>query len=270
MEERKNRSSPDLRKALARIAIEQDRRLNRAAVSVASALISHANLDTGRCDPGLDRLAKETRYGRHMVSKAINKLIGCGWLERIRHGGQRHTNKYLINWNALVAAGMDWEIEAGLRQPATPVAGSDVTDVQPATPVTSTRDSSLVNPRLQSHQNLEGNPEGKRASPKLKKNGFEVSGCTAQAKPHHPNAPSDPLKRAIQEAARKPTPESRAVARDRALGRLEQDLLSTSADCYTAALEKLTQETWDRATAAELKTRGEGCRVALEALEASQ
>lgn len=139
MTEKNSKATPDLRKALGRIAIEQDRRLTRSAVSVASALISHANLGTGRCDPGLDRLVAKTDYSQQTISKALNLIVDMGWIERLRHGGRHHQNRYLLNWNALIAAGKNWEERAGLRQPTTAsVRLQDDSKPQPTTRVPAT------------------------------------------------------------------------------------------------------------------------------------
>lgn len=245
-------------RVLAYVALSQDRELTRADVAVGAALVWHFNSRTGRCDPGIGRLCRETGYKRRAVFTSLRRLEARGYIGRARHGGGALTNAYTINWLALVEFAETWETcnirnvtpQTGARECTPPVHGSALTGARECTQTL--------------EETLEEKPKGKI------KNYSGVSGCTAQAKWNHPNAPRDPVQGAIRKAATKLTPESKTVARDKAMGRLEKDLLAKFPALYMAALDKLTQDIWDRATAAELKTRGAGCRVALEALEAGR
>ena len=73
--------------------------LSSAAHNVGAALIWHANRHTGRCDPGIETLARETQRDRSTVIRAIKELRRKGVLRRERRG--QRSNAYHIDWNRL-------------------------------------------------------------------------------------------------------------------------------------------------------------------------
>lgn len=65
---------------------------------VATALIEHFNRKTGRCDPGIERLAKLLGCCTRTVIRAIKRLEKVGVFRKTRHGGYSNRNKYEPNW----------------------------------------------------------------------------------------------------------------------------------------------------------------------------
>jgi len=73
--------------------------LSSAAHNVGATLIWHANHHTGRCDPGIETLARETQRDRSTVIRAIKELRREGVLGRERRG--QRSNAYHLDWNRL-------------------------------------------------------------------------------------------------------------------------------------------------------------------------
>jgi hypothetical protein len=68
---------------------------------VALALIEHFNRKTGRCDPGIDRLASLLDCCTRTVIRATSRLEKLGLFEKDRHGGYSNRNAYRPNWKRL-------------------------------------------------------------------------------------------------------------------------------------------------------------------------
>jgi hypothetical protein len=70
-----------------------------AECKVGVCLVWHANLGTGRCDPGIERIARETGISERHVKRAIKGLEE----KRLVEAGRRKntSNSYAINWRAL-------------------------------------------------------------------------------------------------------------------------------------------------------------------------
>lgn len=72
--------------------LENDRR-------VATVLIEHFNRKTGRCDPGLERLAALIGCSTRTVIRAISRLEKADIVRKDRHGGYSNRNSYEPNWS---------------------------------------------------------------------------------------------------------------------------------------------------------------------------
>ena len=81
--------------------------ISNGAKAIGSALIWHANSVTGRCDPGLQRLAFETGRCRQTVINAIAELRRKRVLKRQRRG--QSTNAYHLNWSFLATKFQEFE-----------------------------------------------------------------------------------------------------------------------------------------------------------------
>ena len=71
--------------------------LKRAGLAVLKALLfQFANVATGRCDPGYDRIAEVAGVARSTVAVALRRLEAAGLLERVRRqvGAVRYSNAY--------------------------------------------------------------------------------------------------------------------------------------------------------------------------------
>lgn len=65
---------------------------------VGVALIEHFNRKTGRCDPGIDRIAKLLGLCTRTIIRSTNKLQKMGLFSKVRHGGYSNRNSYQPNW----------------------------------------------------------------------------------------------------------------------------------------------------------------------------
>lgn len=54
---------------------------------IGTTLIEHFNRRTGRCDPGIERLAKLTNYSTRTVIRATRRLEAAALIRKVRHGG---------------------------------------------------------------------------------------------------------------------------------------------------------------------------------------
>ena len=71
--------------------------LKRAGLAVLKALLfQFADVATGRCDPGYDRIAEVAGVARSTVAVALRRLEAAGLLERVRRqvGAVRYSNAY--------------------------------------------------------------------------------------------------------------------------------------------------------------------------------
>ena len=65
---------------------------------VGAALLEHLNRRSGRCDPGLERIAGLLAVNTRTVMRALKRLEAAGLFKRIRHGGLMNRNRYVPNW----------------------------------------------------------------------------------------------------------------------------------------------------------------------------
>ncbi|HEV2630825.1 MAG TPA: helix-turn-helix domain-containing protein [Pseudolabrys sp.] len=76
---------------------------------VALALIEHFNRKTGRCDPGIQRIASLLDCCTRTVIRATNRLEKLGLFEKDRHGGYSNRNRYRPNWKRLAEHEAAWK-----------------------------------------------------------------------------------------------------------------------------------------------------------------
>jgi len=76
---------------------------------VALALIEHFNRKTGRCDPGIERIASLLDCCTRTVIRATNRLEKLGLFEKDRHGGFSNRNRYRPNWGRLAEHEAAWK-----------------------------------------------------------------------------------------------------------------------------------------------------------------
>lgn len=94
---------PKGKKGPARVALLMSLTLRPAARLVGAQLVDHHNLETGRCDPSIERLAQLTKMTVRSVSRALGQLEKAGLVERLTHGSYGHRNAYRLNWTGLGA-----------------------------------------------------------------------------------------------------------------------------------------------------------------------
>jgi predicted transcriptional regulator len=65
---------------------------------VGATLIEHFNRRTGRCDPGLNRLAEMLGLCVRTIIRSTQRLETVGLFRKVRHGGYSNRNSYEPNW----------------------------------------------------------------------------------------------------------------------------------------------------------------------------
>jgi DNA-binding IclR family transcriptional regulator len=83
--------------------------LRPADRKVALVLIEHFNRKTGRCDPGIERIATLLDCCTRTVIRATNRLEKLGLFEKDRHGGYSNRNAYRPNWRRLADQEAAWK-----------------------------------------------------------------------------------------------------------------------------------------------------------------
>ena len=73
------------------------------------ALIEHFNRDTGRCDPGFDRLSEVTGFCTRTVIRSLKRLSTAGLFHVDRHGGYSNRNSYEPMWHRFEAIRNTWQ-----------------------------------------------------------------------------------------------------------------------------------------------------------------
>lgn len=111
-------------KANARFVLLHRPELTPAARAVGAALVERYNLDTGRCDPPMELLRKDSglRRGRS-VRRAVAELVGAGFVSRVVNGGAHHCNAYELHWEAFAASARALENQRLLKRDSTAEAG---------------------------------------------------------------------------------------------------------------------------------------------------
>ena len=66
---------------------------------VGALLIEHYNRESGRCDPGIERMSALLGLSTRTVMRAIKRLEAAGLFKKVRHGGYSHRNSYVPNWS---------------------------------------------------------------------------------------------------------------------------------------------------------------------------
>jgi hypothetical protein len=102
-------ATADSRKAIARKALLMARTLRPAARAVGAWLIERWNPSTGRCDPSVGRLVKDTHFSERSVRRAIIELVERGLFVRAPVGGRLYRIGFRPVWAALQALGIESE-----------------------------------------------------------------------------------------------------------------------------------------------------------------
>jgi hypothetical protein len=72
-------------------------------------LLEHFNRRTGRCDPGIERIAKLAGVHVRTVIRAIARLVRLKLFIKIRHGGYSNRNSYEPNWQKFTELNQRWQ-----------------------------------------------------------------------------------------------------------------------------------------------------------------
>lgn len=76
---------------------------------VAATLIEHFNRKTGRCDPGLKRMADLLGYSERTVIRSTQRLQRAGLIRKVRHGHYSNRNHYEPNWSRFAELNAAWD-----------------------------------------------------------------------------------------------------------------------------------------------------------------
>jgi hypothetical protein len=82
--------------------------LNASERRVATVLIEHYNRGSGRCDPGLGRIAVLMNASTRTVIRANHKLERIGLFRKVRHGGYGNRNSYEPVWRRFSEYEVAW------------------------------------------------------------------------------------------------------------------------------------------------------------------
>ncbi|MBB2822436.1 UNVERIFIED_ORG: hypothetical protein GGD59_005725 [Rhizobium esperanzae] len=246
--------------------------LTRNESRVAGALLAHFNHTTGECDPSVDRLARLLGIGRATVLAATARLSeGPDRLfDKDSHGGHANRAQYTPRWtsfhrivNAFDAKFMAPKSRLKVRKsgPST----SENLDVEHPKPQTQTHSINPLNEPLLATDGASGNVAMPRPQ------GADEKGRASQPKGGqghgNGNGSSRRMDRLTQSRPLPRHPVSHSQAADTAATRRwYADLQALGADPLADAIERLTQQTIDAATAAERHERGAGIRVIRSAL----
>jgi predicted transcriptional regulator len=219
--------------------------LNTNDRRVGAALIDHFNRQTGRCDPGIDRLTKLLNISRRTVIRSINALVSAGWLVKVRHGGRGNRNRYEPNWRRLREFGESWN--AKMKSLAT----QQLSDVSP--PEGQSRhllgdegDTQTLNPNLPNKTCWKGYPRKEVRTPSV----ITTESVGRQAAKVSQSAFGSP---------------SAVVARTEAERRWHGELFARfDLKTYSAFVEAIGPDLREAATDAELKKRGAGLNHILQ------
>lgn len=94
-------ASIDKQMMVARRALNSARELSPAARLVGLCLLDHFNTRTGRCDPGIARIAGLCELSERTVRRAVRALDAAGLIACEVHAGRGHSNAYRPDFAAL-------------------------------------------------------------------------------------------------------------------------------------------------------------------------
>lgn len=89
-------------------------------------LANHYNRETGRCNPGYRRVARESGLGRSTIGRAVGRLVALGELAVVESGAGHRPTKYHFPW--LVDNGPsvpEWDAGGSLASRETRLASHD-------------------------------------------------------------------------------------------------------------------------------------------------
>ncbi|MGO6903008.1 helix-turn-helix domain-containing protein [Rhizobium ruizarguesonis] len=209
---------------------------------VAGAIIDHFNKKTGQCDPSVGRLSWLLEIDEKSVRRATSRLCERGLFEKASHGGKSHRASYLPCWTEFHKIVDNWELS--MRSPRrTDNDGDNRAEVS-----SSLGQECPVEPDKNARQTLVINSSNE---PFLATDGARRNVAASRPK-------CRPLPRYQA---------SHSQAADAAAQRRwYEDLHALGPEREADAIERLTQETINAATAAERHQRGAGIRAIHEAL----
>ncbi|MUZ59547.1 helix-turn-helix domain-containing protein [Agrobacterium vitis] len=243
--------------------------LSVAARRVGAAIIDHFNRKTGQCDPSVDRLATLLDMHRATVMRATEQLHEAGLIECVRHGSRTHRNAYLPVWdkfNSIVAnwaakmSGNDDQSEpqdpADTPAPPADTPAGTVARMRPSQShgcdFDSRTDATLTIRRNHKKEPLEVNvTRAHERKPDTTDHGSRSLGLWNRSK-------QTGFDKSSRVACSVPYGQ---VAEQAANSRWEYDLRGLGWVAYGKALEQITPEIANEATAAEIKRRGDGLRL---------
>lgn len=241
--------------------------LPEATRRVGAAIIDHFNKRTGQCDPGIDRLCALLGIDRATVKRATQRLHAEGMIEKISHGGKSHRTCYLPNWERFNAIVADWDarMKAGYRS----VDPSEPSGSQPSKGATMRRSQAqrcAVDGRSGAPQTLLSNPSNKPIQVELSEKQRPKQASTVV-----PSGSNGLRSGSAQAGQRSPSKVVLGVshgmaAEQAALRRLDADLMRLGWQGHAQAIELMTPELQDEATAAEMRCKGGGLRYLMDSL----
>jgi uncharacterized protein (DUF4415 family) len=195
-------------------------------------LLEHFNRRTGRCDPGIERIAALSGFSERTVMRAIVRLVRLKLFVKVRHGGYSNRNRYEPNWPRFAELRRRWKETFSKNARVARESGSNGrrSHVLPDTNVTQTYSSNQLNQTF----------------------------CNGSAKKENGLPTSQTLGQPSAEAAR------RAAHR-----RWDKDLLDHfrgQAKEYAKAVEAINFSLAEGATDAELKQQGSGIKLILQSI----
>ena len=202
-------------------------------------LLEHFNRRSGRCDPGLGRVATLIGISERTVMRANDRLERAGLFRKTRHGGLGNRNSYEPLWAAFQALEAAWRSKLALRanlklinlSPGT----SQTYHLQPDSAVTQTCSTNLHNQTC-------------------------ISGL--------PKKP--PIDRILFTDSKPIGKRSGDAAHDEAERRWTTQLseqFRSQPVTYGEIIDAITEELREAATRAELRSRGEGLRFVVQQLK---
>ena len=210
---------------------------------VGIALIEHFNRDSGRCDPGFDRLSEVTGFCTRTVIRSLKRLTAAGLFRIDRHGGYSNRNSYGPVWPRFTAIRDTWQakfkaksLSRGRREVSP--AGCQPEAKTPDTGVTQTycKDNLLNKTYL----------------------GCPIEGTGTTPSDPDPPRPRNPFGMASSEAAR-------TAAERRWSDGLHTHFVSDPTG-YGEAIDRIDDDLRLAATEAELRRRGQGVLTILRRL----
>ena len=228
--------------------------LSKSSTKVGASLVWRANQVSGRCDPSIARIAHDTGSCERSVYSAVRALSKVGFLTKNKYGGGALTNAYSINWPWIRSKHEAWEVHCAARgrqqqasenqPPLNERAGVAMKEFADTAAKTCTQ--TLLRKPIEPNSLDGSDTEVRGSSPSLheSKNGF-------QTRPE----PSWWTPRPIS---------SREVRLNKAAQALDASLRALGGDAYGLLLDAISEETFEKATIAEMQKPGSGRPLILD------
>ena len=242
--------------------------LSSAGRQVGGALIDHFNKKTSQCDPSLGRLSQLLGINEKTVRRATEDLCEQGFFRKVSHGGRSHRASYTPNWGKFREIVAEWH--AKMKGDYTPSGdGSNRAEMSG-----STGQECPVEPDKNVHQtysiNLTNKPIGivlpcgtsARATISAPQESKQRNQRTGRNGLGNGNTSTGQRKQSKVAAS----PSHQQAARAAAERRVNQDLMALGLEPYADAIERMSSDDQDAATAAEIRRRGGGIALLFERL----